>query len=273
MAARYQADVAPLTDQLAVDLIRTIPSARLSGQGLDIGTGAGIVARCLAERGATVIGIDLSVKMLNMLNMAHTLAAGVGCVQADVSTLPFAANRFDLAVSSFGLNLSEPRRALQAIKRVLKPGGWLFGQEWAVRDPLASAFDDLFDAQLNFYVPPGEQGEIAEESNSGLADLPDTWPEQLQDTDDYRALLSALGFTAIDTQECSPLAIHITPEMFLNYRFAWPTYAHRLAPLSTEAHSHLSQALLHLLETWTDSEGCIAWQPNVFRFAAHYPDK
>src|SRR5579859_5430724 len=142
VAEYYESAIAPLVGPLARNLIDSIPFFLTGRRVLDVGTGTGLAARFLAERTARPIGIDLSPPMLRVAKQINT---EIDYIQANAVHLPFADATFDLVVSSFGLNLTDPRQSLKEIRRVLKRGGWLIGQEWAARDSLSEGFDQQFD--------------------------------------------------------------------------------------------------------------------------------
>jgi 2-polyprenyl-3-methyl-5-hydroxy-6-metoxy-1,4-benzoquinol methylase len=71
---------------------------------LDAGCGEGVVARYLAERGATVVGIDLSARLLELAKAQKT-AQNISYAVHDLSQpLPPYARTFDLVVSNLVLN-------------------------------------------------------------------------------------------------------------------------------------------------------------------------
>jgi len=89
---------------------------------LDLGCGEGRFARMLAERGATVVGVDPTAAML-----AHAQArrgGGERYVRAAAEALPFAEGRFDLVVSYVTLvDIFGYREAIGECARVLRRGG------------------------------------------------------------------------------------------------------------------------------------------------------
>ena len=90
---------------------------------LDIGCGEGTLTRMIADRGATVLGIDNSPEMI-----AAALAAGIDAMLMDAAAMPFA-NEFDAAFSNATLHwVLEKERAALAIFRALKPGGRFAGE-------------------------------------------------------------------------------------------------------------------------------------------------
>ena len=88
---------------------------------LDVGTGTGRISVPLLERGANVIGCDLSAKMMARLREKHPAAR---LAQADAARLPFASSQFDALLTVHVIHLVGPwREALREFRRVLRPGG------------------------------------------------------------------------------------------------------------------------------------------------------
>ena len=86
---------------------------------LDAGCGSGRYLRELHDRGAKVIGMDLSAAMLNRARQTNTRIA-----RADLRALPFDAMSIDLVVCGLALgDVAELELALSEIARVLRPGG------------------------------------------------------------------------------------------------------------------------------------------------------
>ena len=88
---------------------------------LDLGCGKGRFSRALAERGATVVGLDLSSAMLDG-------AAEIDRVRASARRLPFGPASFDgvVAVEVFEhLAPASLDQVCREIRRVLRPGGTL----------------------------------------------------------------------------------------------------------------------------------------------------
>ena len=78
-------------------------------------------------REARVTGIDLSREMLEIgRNRAHELGREVELREADAHDLPFDEASFDSVVCTYSLcNIPDPQRAVDEMKRVLRPGGKL----------------------------------------------------------------------------------------------------------------------------------------------------
>lgn len=95
---------------------------------LDVGCGAGRVARDLAPRCSSVVGVDASGAMLERAR-ERTSRLGLGnasFVEAKASALPFPDASFDLVVlANILFYLADSRAALREAARVLRPSGRL----------------------------------------------------------------------------------------------------------------------------------------------------
>lgn len=90
---------------------------------LDLACGTGDLAFEAATRGASVVGLDVTHRMLQLARQKNS-ARIVTFVQGDMMALPFADHQFDLVTTGYGLrNVPELRAAIAEILRVLKPGG------------------------------------------------------------------------------------------------------------------------------------------------------
>ena len=88
---------------------------------LDVGTGEGQVARYLAERNATVVGVD---PVQAQIDVAHARGAGPGYVRAPAHSLPFSDESFDAALACLVFeHIDLLDEAINEIARVLRPGG------------------------------------------------------------------------------------------------------------------------------------------------------
>lgn len=100
----------------------------VAGQHLcDLACGQGRVARHLVERGASVVGIDLSAKLL-AIAQHHEEAAprGIEYRQADARTLAGVVDgTFDGVVCHMALmDIADLAPTLGSVARILRPGGW-----------------------------------------------------------------------------------------------------------------------------------------------------
>jgi len=88
---------------------------------VDLGCGSGIFSELLRQAGYTVVGVDISPKLIER---GKTLYPGVEFVVADVETLPFADESFDGALLS-GLihHFPDPHLLMKETHRILRPDG------------------------------------------------------------------------------------------------------------------------------------------------------
>jgi ubiquinone/menaquinone biosynthesis C-methylase UbiE len=109
-------------------LLRRLPE-RLAGlRVLDLGCGEGIVARAVAARGASVVGIDPSPRMIeHALDAERSRPSGTrfsvddGCTLSTVGT-----GSVEWVTAGLSLNnVPDLDAALSAVRRVLVPGGGL----------------------------------------------------------------------------------------------------------------------------------------------------
>ena len=96
-------------------------------QALDLACGTGDIAFLLAAGGASVTGLDLTPRMIELAaarQHASPPPARVRFLVGDMMALPFGAGRFDLVTTGYGLrNVPDLARAMAEIRRVLAPGG------------------------------------------------------------------------------------------------------------------------------------------------------
>ena len=108
----------PLMQMEHAAVLAMLPDVR-SQMVLDAGCGSGRYLRELHNRGARVIGMDLSAAML--FRARETTAR---IARADIRALPFDAMSIDLVVCGLALgDVEELELALLEIARVLRPGG------------------------------------------------------------------------------------------------------------------------------------------------------
>ncbi len=100
---------------------------------LDIGTGTGNTALSAARRRGRVCAVDFSAPLLRR---AEERARGerlrVRLVRGDAERLPFRDARFDVVLSTFGVEfVPDPARAVAEIARTCRPGGRAATATWA----------------------------------------------------------------------------------------------------------------------------------------------
>ena len=158
-----------------LDVVGAGPGKRL----LDVATGPGYVAERAVDRGAEVVGLDLSEPMLEF---ARSRVPDAEFVRGDATALPFDEASFDAFTAAFVLlHLGKPERAAAEAARVLRPGGAAAFTVWDVPARgrwIGVLLDALADAGAES-VPPGppffrfaDDVELARLlSDAGLADV------------------------------------------------------------------------------------------------------
>jgi SAM-dependent methyltransferase len=129
---------------------------------LDLGCGDGTTALPAAERGAEVLGVDLTAKLL-AAGEARAAAAGLDNVsfqEGDASQLvDLDDDRFDLTLSVFGAMFApRPYDVAKEMVRVTRPGGRIVMGNWIPGDPtLVAQILKIAGA----YSPPPPKGFIS----------------------------------------------------------------------------------------------------------------
>ena len=91
---------------------------------LDVCAGTGDLAFQLARSGASVVGADFCLPMIQRANDKARGAHVPRFLVADAQTLPFPSAAFDLCTVAFGIrNVEEPVEAIREMARVVRPGG------------------------------------------------------------------------------------------------------------------------------------------------------
>jgi SAM-dependent methyltransferase len=127
IAQTYAEHFTPLT---SLGLEPLLKAARVSAgrRLLDVATGPGVAAAAAHDRGAHVIGVDVSP---GMIAVARSNYPAVAFEVAEVTALPFADGAFDAVVCNFALgHFPEPEVALTECVRVLATGGSLALSWW-----------------------------------------------------------------------------------------------------------------------------------------------
>ena len=143
-----------LWKRFAIDLAGVRPGQRI----LDLAGGTGDLTRQFVKRvgaSGSVTMADISAPMLDVGRrrlVDSGVLKGVCYVQADAESLPFAENSFDRVSIAFGLrNVTVKERALEAMLRVLRPGGQILILEFSTLNvPL---LDPLYRAYLMNVLP------------------------------------------------------------------------------------------------------------------------
>ena len=113
-------------DPILVSLFELLGQTR-GNRILDVACGHGRISRELARRGAEVVGVDISGKLLEV---ARTIERqdplGVEYVQADIACWDPASSSFDAATCCFGLSdIDDLSACVGVLSRALREGGRL----------------------------------------------------------------------------------------------------------------------------------------------------
>ncbi len=140
---------------------------------LDVGTGPGTVAAAAAARGAKVTAVDAEPTMVELARAAVPAADSRVAV---LPNLPFGDGEFDAVVGNFVLNhVGQPRSALNELRRVVRPGGWVALTIWptpsAPGQSLIGRAVQAAGAQRPSHLPPLPATEDFPRTAEGLTSL------------------------------------------------------------------------------------------------------
>jgi demethylmenaquinone methyltransferase/2-methoxy-6-polyprenyl-1,4-benzoquinol methylase len=99
---------------------------------LDLACGTGDIALAIASRGALVVGLDITDRMVHIARAkALRKQTTARFVTGDMMALPFRAEEFDIVTTGYGIrNVPEIAQAIAEMRRVLKPGGVLLSLDF-----------------------------------------------------------------------------------------------------------------------------------------------
>jgi ubiquinone/menaquinone biosynthesis C-methylase UbiE len=188
------------------DRIRDEASPKPDDHILDLGAGTGLVTLALAPHAHTVTALDISPAMLERLQ-AHAASGGltnVELVTADMHSLPFADETFDLVVSNYAFHHLEDTAkeiAVSEARRVLVPSGRLIVCDMMFSLSLRPRDRRLLTEKLRAIASRGPAGLVRIARNAGRVAVgtwehpapPETWQRILRDRhfDDVRVELLA----------------------------------------------------------------------------------
>jgi demethylmenaquinone methyltransferase/2-methoxy-6-polyprenyl-1,4-benzoquinol methylase len=126
-----------------IDLAAPRPAAR----ALDLATGTGDIAFALSARGARVVGLDITARMIELARAKTAAPRRTAPADAaspemfssqlpmflvgDMLALPFPTGSFEIVTTGYGLrNVPNLTMAIEEIERVLSPGGQLLSLDF-----------------------------------------------------------------------------------------------------------------------------------------------
>jgi ubiquinone/menaquinone biosynthesis C-methylase UbiE len=96
----------------------------VNGRVLDVGCGSGLFFNLVAVKAQTVVGVDVSRKLLLQAKEHSKSFGNVYVIQGDADHLPFNSSLFDNVFAFTMLqNMPKPNQTLQELKRVAKQEG------------------------------------------------------------------------------------------------------------------------------------------------------
>lgn len=109
---------------------------------LDVATGTGWTARCVAARGATVTGIDLGTDLIEAARAAAADARlKIDFRVGDAEKLPFEDQSFDAVISTCGVMfVRNPEAAAAELARVCRKGGRIGLTTWPADGTISGLF-------------------------------------------------------------------------------------------------------------------------------------
>lgn len=154
----------------------------------DLGAGEGILSQLLAKRAAKVIAVDNSE---NMVAYGSDLAKRHGLSNleyrlGDIEEPPIEPGSVDLALLSQALHhAARPQRALEAARRILKPGGRVL-----ILDLLAHQFDKARELYADVWLGFGEAEMQAMLSSAGFEKVETTLLSRETEPPHFQPLLA-----------------------------------------------------------------------------------
>lgn len=126
------------TLDVLVDLVPEDPGARW----IEVACGPGLIARAMAPRVGSVVGLDLTPAMIEKAR-ADAATAGVENVSfelGDATAIDLPDDSLDGAITRFSLHhIPGPVRVLEEMRRVVRPGGYVVVSDFVTDDDGASA--------------------------------------------------------------------------------------------------------------------------------------
>jgi demethylmenaquinone methyltransferase/2-methoxy-6-polyprenyl-1,4-benzoquinol methylase len=151
-----------------------------------------LAAKTVGPNGRVVLyDINRAMMVRGRSKVARVLHSGkILPVQGDAEYLSFPGGRFDAAMVGFGIrNLTDMKRGLAEMHRVLKPGGRMMCLEFSL--PISTWFGYLYDI-YSFHIMP-----LAGKLLAGTRDAYLYLPESIRKfppPDEFSAMLKEIGF-------------------------------------------------------------------------------
>jgi ubiquinone/menaquinone biosynthesis C-methylase UbiE len=250
-AAAWAGGPAVMYDTLASVAIADVASELRGASVVDVGAGTGALCRALRAVGAVPFAVDTSPDMLGEVGDAAVLS-----VAGDMCALPFSDCCFDAAVSGFAIShIDAPERALDEMRRVVRPGGRVIATVFGEADARASKDAVDMVAREFGYHPPDwyVQLKTRTEPQSNTPAL-------------FRDCAESAGLQDIDVADLTVDSGLSTPEAIAGYRLGLAHLAPFVASLPPERRTELIQRAV----TAVRERGQAVW-PRVLVLSSRVP--
>jgi demethylmenaquinone methyltransferase/2-methoxy-6-polyprenyl-1,4-benzoquinol methylase len=113
---------------------------------LDLATGTGDIAFLLHDRSARTIGLDVTLRMIELAKAKRATSLAPQFIVGDMTALPFPSDSVDMVTTGYGLrNVPDLTAAIDEIHRVLRRGGQVLSLDFnRPSHPLLRAFYLLY---------------------------------------------------------------------------------------------------------------------------------
>jgi len=212
---------------------------------LDIGCGNGRLTRLAAGRGASALGVDLSVPMLERAraSAAEEGLDNVSFVQGDAQVYPFPEAGFDVALSRFGVMFfADPVAAFHNIGRALRPGGRL---AFVCPQAFSRMEQSVIFSAVAEHVPLPD---MSQDTKTG--------PASFADPEHTTGLLRDAGFKDADAEATEPTQVWgADAEDAATFLFGWGPMRHWLRDTDPQATEHARHAAVDAFRAYESDTG------------------
>jgi ubiquinone/menaquinone biosynthesis C-methylase UbiE len=198
------ASSAAISDQAQVERIVTGMGDLAGRRVLDVACGTGIVTSALAQKAKQVVGLDLTLEMLNKARerCSELGLSSVVFMEGSATSLPFANAEFDAVVTRLSFHhFLDPKVVLTEMLRVLRPGGVLavadvVTSENTAKSELQNAIEVLRDPSHVRMLPASELLSLVSRDGATIVHQ-ESWDKQ-REFDEWLGIVD-------DAQRTAPL--------------------------------------------------------------------